>query len=215
MYRKEKMIFAAIFIAYCAVWLGIAYYTGPRYSYAGIVAQTPTLIPDEDPIKRLRYTVTVDYDLPIELALREVRLTPAGKFFNLTNVGEKPLFFEKSEKTGRQKKTIEVVFFEKHGIHETDVFEAFDERGLRSADIRELLAFVAQCPRENALDGRHVVALGTIWVENNVFCNISVEYRHYGDYYGDGRKVDEVILRQSGGRNGFIQECGFLAVKDG
>lgn len=136
MYRKEKMICAAIVIVYFAACLSIAYYIGPRYSHAGIVARAPTLIPDEDPVKRLRYTITVDYDIPIELALQEARFTPAGRFFNLTNVGGEPLFPEKSKKTGRQKKTIEVVFFEKHGIRETDVFEAFDERGLR--DLRTL-----------------------------------------------------------------------------
>lgn len=77
-----------------------------------------------------------------------------------------------------------------------------------------MLAFVTQCPRGNALDRRPIIALGTTWVEDNVFCNIFVEYRHYDDYDGNGLKVDVVILNQGGGRNGFIQECGFLSVKD-
>ena len=94
------------------------------------------------------FTVTVNYDLPLELAIS------AGKYDDKDRITE-PEF--PSSRRGILKVTVAIAFFNRETTSD-DITQEFHVQGFRAAEVRELLAWQVQ--HWSSHSGASIVALG-------------------------------------------------------
>jgi len=105
------------------------------------------------------FSVTVDYDLPLRKMIEAGHYDEKNPRINAVNFAV--------TRHGRINLDITVLDFN-YAVEFREVLMEMEKRGIRTAELHELLAFVAQYPLERQRFG--VVALGSLWRDDDGDC---------------------------------------------
>lgn len=166
------------------------HYFFPKYKLSNVV---PTLIPDAECSSRYAYEGIVNYNVPIDDAI---------ELGNYQWSAVDPNDFPRNKKTGSHQIIFELIHFNKP-MSAKEVFQEFDKRNLRPADLNELLAFGAQFQGEELM-GFNIIALSATYIKWHKGCGNLRTIGISSFYYR--------TLSDGGGLNRYIGNCRFLAV---